>query len=229
MVIELIRKSSNSDITILHCISEYPTPIQNANLGTIVKLRELFGDVVSIGLSDHTDNIVVPVLAALLGASTIEKHLTLSKNEYFPSGLPNPDVKFSLIPKDFNKMCELIRLVEGYGVVNIDQGVEIVKDLLDSGAFGQEIKKQLGADIHKAVYVKEFHNEEIWISGGLRRSLIATKSIKKGDQLLFKENFDILRPGHGSHPIYLDRINNGFADKDLELGHGLSLNDLKEI
>jgi N,N'-diacetyllegionaminate synthase len=91
-------------ITVLHCTTEYPTPMEDVNLRAMVAMRTAFG--VNTGYSDHTPGIVIPVAAVALGATIIEKHFTLDRN------LPGPDHKASLEPHELKAMVEGIRNVE---------------------------------------------------------------------------------------------------------------------
>jgi N-acetylneuraminate synthase len=90
-----------NNITLLHCTTEYPAPINETNLRAMLTLAKTFG--LRTGLSDHTDGITVPIAAAALGACVIEKHLTLNRS------LPGPDHKASLEPAEFSKMVRGIR------------------------------------------------------------------------------------------------------------------------
>lgn len=91
-------------ITILHCNTEYPTPIKDVNLHAMCSIRDAFS--VSVGYSDHSPGIEVPIAAVALGATVIEKHLTLDRN------LPGPDHKASLEPKEFKAMVSSIHKVQ---------------------------------------------------------------------------------------------------------------------
>ena len=88
-------------ITILHCNTEYPSPLADVNLLAMQSICEAFG--VAVGYSDHTPGIEVPIAAVALGATVIEKHLTLDRN------LPGPDHKASLEPDEFAAMVRAIR------------------------------------------------------------------------------------------------------------------------
>jgi N,N'-diacetyllegionaminate synthase len=92
------------NITILHCNTEYPTPMQDVNLRAMLTLGREFN--LKYGYSDHTLGINIPVAAAALGASVIEKHFTLSKE------MEGPDHKASLEPKELIAMIKGIREVE---------------------------------------------------------------------------------------------------------------------
>ena len=93
-----------TQITVLHCNTEYPTPMKDVNLRAMCSIRDAFG--VAVGYSDHTVGIEVPIAAVASGATVIEKHLTLDKN------LPGPDHRASLEPKDFAAMVRSIRNIE---------------------------------------------------------------------------------------------------------------------
>ncbi|MCS6943350.1 MAG: pseudaminic acid synthase [Geminocystis sp.] len=98
------RRMGNEQIVLLKCVSEYPTPHEDAHLRTIPNMRETFG--VPVGLSDHTPGISVPVAAVALGTVMVEKHFILDRN------LKSPDSAFSLTPAEFKAMVEAIRQVE---------------------------------------------------------------------------------------------------------------------
>ena len=91
-------------ITVLHCTTEYPTPMDEVNLRAMQSIQAAFG--VAIGYSDHTAGIEVSIAAAALGATVIEKHFTLDKN------LPGPDHKASLEPGELRDMVSAIRHIE---------------------------------------------------------------------------------------------------------------------
>lgn len=91
-------------ITLLHCNTEYPTPMQDVNLRAMQQMKERFG--VKVGYSDHTPGIEVPIAAVALGAEVIEKHFTLDKT------LHGPDHKASLEPQELKAMVSAIRNIE---------------------------------------------------------------------------------------------------------------------
>lgn len=93
-----------SRITVLHCTTEYPTPMEDVNLGAMNTIREKLG--VEIGYSDHTPGIEIPTAAVAMGASVIEKHFTLDRS------LPGPDHQASLEPAELKAMVRAIRNVE---------------------------------------------------------------------------------------------------------------------
>ena len=91
-------------ITVLHCTTEYPTPMGEVNLRAMNSIRNTFG--VAVGYSDHTVGIEVAVAAVALGASVIEKHFTVDRS------LPGPDHKASLEPSELIAMVKAIRNIE---------------------------------------------------------------------------------------------------------------------
>lgn len=92
------------DISILHCNTEYPTPMEDVNLKTMNTIGNELG--IQIGYSDHTLGIEVPIAAVALGAKIIEKHFTLDRN------LPGPDHRASLEPDELKEMVKAIRNIE---------------------------------------------------------------------------------------------------------------------
>jgi len=92
------------NITVLHCTTEYPTPMAEVNLRAMQSIHAAFG--VTIGYSDHTSGIEVAIAAVALGAKVIEKHFTLDRN------LPGPDHKASLEPQELKAMVAAIRNIE---------------------------------------------------------------------------------------------------------------------
>lgn len=93
-----------SDIIVLHCNTEYPTPMADVNLRAMDDLRRSLG--VEVGYSDHTKGIEVPIAAVALGATVIEKHFTLDKT------MEGPDHKASLEPDELKAMVDAIRNIE---------------------------------------------------------------------------------------------------------------------
>lgn len=98
------RRALLSNVTLLHCITEYPAPLEDVNLRAIGQMREKFG--LPVGFSDHTDGYLASIAAVSVGACMIEKHFTLDKNA------KGPDHKASLDPSNLKRMVDEIRLVE---------------------------------------------------------------------------------------------------------------------
>jgi N,N'-diacetyllegionaminate synthase len=112
-------------ITVLHCNTEYPTPVKNVNLRCMQTIAQAFQ--VRVGYSDHTLGIELPIAAVALGASIIEKHLTLDRN------LPGPDHKSSLLTQEYKAMVQAIRNIEialGNGIKKPSSDEEKNKDFI---------------------------------------------------------------------------------------------------
>lgn len=97
-----LHANGGTEIALLKCTSAYPAPPESMNLRTIPEMAQRFG--VEVGLSDHTLGIAVPVAAVGLGASIIEKHFTLSRND------PGPDSTFSLEPHELKQMIDAVHI-----------------------------------------------------------------------------------------------------------------------
>lgn len=102
--VRVLRSNGCGEITLLHCTSEYPAPMQNVNIKAMLTLKNTFR--CSVGYSDHTQGIEIPIAAAALGATVIEKHFTLDKN------MEGPDHKASLEPEELKQMVRAIRNIE---------------------------------------------------------------------------------------------------------------------
>lgn len=102
--IDTLRQNGSSQITVLHCNTEYPTPYADVNLKAMLTLKEKLN--VAVGYSDHTQGIEIPIAAVALGATVIEKHFTLDR------GMKGPDHKASLEPMELYDMVRMIRNIE---------------------------------------------------------------------------------------------------------------------
>lgn len=111
----LLKNGLTKDqITILHCNTQYPTPMKDVNLKAMLTIKHDFETVV--GYSDHTQGIEVPIAAIALGAEVIEKHFTLDRN------MVGPDHKASLEPQELKAMVQAIRNIEqalGTGIKHV--------------------------------------------------------------------------------------------------------------
>ncbi len=104
MDILLEARVKKDDLTILHCNTEYPTPMEDVNLKAMLTMRDELG--VNVGYSDHTLGIEIPIAAVAMGATVIEKHFTLDRT------LPGPDHIASLEPDELKSMVQVIRNIE---------------------------------------------------------------------------------------------------------------------
>jgi N,N'-diacetyllegionaminate synthase len=159
------------NITLLHCNTEYPTPLEDVNLKAMITIKNKFRT--KIGYSDHTSGIDISIAAVALGASVIEKHITIDKS------LEGPDHKASIEPYELGVMVKRIR----------------------------EIELALG-DGEKRVSKSEAKNINI-----ARKSIVASKPIKKGD-VLTVNNITIKRPGNGVSPMLWDTVLGSVSVKD---------------
>ena len=100
----VLKKYGTTDITLMHCTTDYPAPIKDVNLNSMNTLKERFG--FPVGYSDHTSGIEIDLAAVAMGATIIEKHFTLDRN------LSGPDHKASLEPDELKAMIDGIRKVE---------------------------------------------------------------------------------------------------------------------
>lgn len=162
------------NITILHCNTEYPTPMKDVNILAMLSIQENFGT--KIGYSDHTLGIEVPIAAVALGAKMIEKHFTLDRS------LPGPDQLASLEPQELKNMVLAIRNIE-----------------LAMGGSG--IKEPSESEIKNIVIA--------------RKSIVAKKSIKKGERFS-ENNITSKRPGTGISPMDWDKVMGKLASKNFE-------------
>ena len=102
--VQVLRDHGTTDLSLLHCTTEYPAPYNEVNLKVINAMQDQFG--VKVGYSDHTQGIEVAVAAVAMGAEIIEKHFTLSRE------MEGPDHKASLEPQELKSMVQAIRNVE---------------------------------------------------------------------------------------------------------------------
>ena len=104
LAVKTCKEAGNDDITLLKCTSSYPAPIEDANLMTMVDMKQRYG--VKVGLSDHTMGFDVAVAAVALGATLVEKHFILDRS------IGGPDAAFSMEIGEFASMVKSIRNVE---------------------------------------------------------------------------------------------------------------------
>ena len=102
--VRTFESAGGKELTILQCVSQYPTPLEEVNLLKIPALKKAFG--YPVGFSDHTEGSVAAIGAVTLGATFIEKHFTLSHD------LEGPDHRFSSTPEEFKSYIDSIRKIE---------------------------------------------------------------------------------------------------------------------
>ncbi len=189
-------------LVILQCVSAYPLPAEQSNLGVIETLRHTFG--VPAGLSDHTMDVDrVPAVAAALGACLIEKHLTLDRS------LPGPDHPFSLEPGEFTRMVDTVRAVQA---MPAEQRLPWVR-----GRFG-DVTALIGSG------VKQIQPAERELYPHDKRSIHAIADID-ADEPLSAGNVRVLRSERnlvpGLHPRYWDVVCGALTTSPLAAGEGV--------
>ena len=147
--------TQKENITLLHCHSEYPTPMADVNLKAMLSMGERFN--VPVGYSDHTVGIEIPVAAVAMGASVIEKHFTLDKK------MKGPDHKASLDPKELKAMVLAIRNIEQA----LGDGVKkpTAKELQNKKVAQKSI--HIAGDLRKGTVLTEKHLNMKRPSGGI--------------------------------------------------------------
>ena len=134
--LDVITKHHNH-ISILHCVSQYPTEPQNTNLNTIKYLQKNYPQY-TIGYSDHTIGISTPVAAVAMGSQIIEKHITLDRR------MKGTDQAGSLGPDGINRLIRDIRVLElafGKEELFIDPSVQLAKEKLERSIATNKIIK----------------------------------------------------------------------------------------
>lgn len=114
--IRTIKSTGNNNIILLQSVTQYPSPIKDANILSMVSMKKKFG--LNVGYSDHSLGISIPVASVALGACVIEKHFTDNKKNI------GPDHPHSLDPQEFSEMVEMVRDVEkalGDGVKKVEK------------------------------------------------------------------------------------------------------------
>lgn len=175
--VRCVQKYHN-DITLLHCSIKYPTPLCEVNMGVLDTLKLAFPEV-AIGYSDHTFEISdAPVQAVYLGATVIEKHITLDKK------MEGPDHFFALEPQELQHM-----------VSDINEA----RKAYENGNF-------ISDTILYGSSAKVCHEHEKYLRDFCYMTLFARRDIKKGEVIRSKD-LSILRPGKkipGLEPKYLN-------------------------
>ena len=172
--IEAAREGGCKELAILHCVSGYPAPAEDYNLRTLVDMRQKF-DLVT-GLSDHTIDNTTAIASVALGASIIEKHVTLDRNG------GGPDDSFSLEAKELKELCA---------------GAKVAWQSLGGIDYGKKSSEQGSVKFRRSLYfVKDVNAGELITSEHIRSirpgfglapkhldkiiGLTAVQNIKKG-------------------------------------------------
>ncbi|MDR0585678.1 MAG: N-acetylneuraminate synthase family protein [Treponema sp.] len=196
-------------LCLLHCITAYPAPAEEYNLRLIPLLGGIFG--CEAGVSDHSlDPVLVPVLASALGASAIEKHFCLSRDD------PGLDDPIALPPGDFAVMVKALR--RAFTMKKEAVVAEI------AGAYGAErTEKVLGDGVRRLAPAEKANYERT------RRSIHALRAIQQGetitgDMIAVLRTEKTLRPGLA--PLWIERIAGKQAKNDIPAGQGIRFEDV---
>ena len=179
-----LKRGGTKSITLLHCNTQYPTPMADVNLTAMHTLRERFG--LPIGYSDHTQGIEVPIAAAALGAQVIEKHFTADNSQI------GPDHAFSMNPATWKEMVDRARELEnalGTGIKTVEKNeketvvlqrraVRVKRELESGTVITEDMLEELRPAPVDAVF--PYQKGDI-----LGRRLIADK--EKGDYIKWNE------------------------------------------
>lgn len=177
LALDACRRVGNGQIVLLKCTSSYPTPIEESNMVMIPHLAERFG--VISGLSDHSLGITVPIVATVLGAKVIEKHMILNKD------VGGPDASFSLDEKEFTEMVKAVREAElAMGKVDYT----LTENMIESRKFSRSL--YVAEDIKKGEVFTEKNIRSVRPGYGLHPKYlkdiigkIAKEDMEKGSSL----------------------------------------------
>lgn len=206
-----IFADSGCEHAFLHCVSAYPTRVEECNLGAIGTIRERTG--VPTGFSDHTTDFkTIPALAVSAGASLIEKHYTHDKKA---KGL---DHSFALDPGELKRMVKAIREVQA---IRPEERARWAKK-----RFGERrVEASMGSG------AKEIQPGERTLYPCDKRSLVAVRPIRAGEAFT-RDNVRVLRSERnlpqGMHPRYFDRVIGKRAARDVPYGHGITSEHVQE-
>lgn len=211
---EALSILGRENVTLLHCITSYPAPEEEYNLKLIPNLSRVFG--IPCGVSDHSlDPVLVPSIAAALGGTMIEKHITLSKKT---DGLDDP---VALTGEQFSLMSHCVRQCEA-AFRQYDKARDYILNQLKS-EYGERVEKIMGDGVKKLAPAEEANY------GRTNRSLHFMRSMKTGEVINI-EDIGVLRTEKvlsvGLHPRFLDKVIGAKLTRDVENGAGLQWEDI---
>jgi len=192
----------NKGLVLLHCTTNYPTPLNEVNLKAMETMEKEFG--LPVGYSDHTEGIEVSLDAVLLGACVIEKHFTLDRK------LPGPDHRASLEPKELKEMVEGIKDIEKAGRAEKNGKVKEFS-IRKPEALGDGVKKP--------------NQSELEVAKVARKGIKTSRDIKKGEKLT-EEMIVIKRPETGIKPKHFKYIIGKIAKSDIKKDQAINFEDL---
>lgn len=172
----------HTDLTILHCVSQYPTHPDNVNLNTIKYLQKHYGQY-RIGYSDHTIGIATPLAAVAMGAKVIEKHITIDRR------MKGTDQAGSLGPDGVNRMVRDIRVFEhsiGQEEIRIEKDVEAARKKLERSIATKRAMKKGEVVTENDIHLLSPGDGFKWIEKEMVIGKKLCKDIEK-DELIYKK------------------------------------------
>lgn len=229
--LEACERAGNSDITLLHCVSEYPAKLEEANILAMPNLAR-YGT--KYGLSDHTIGVsegdrgcadLCAILAASLGASMIEKHFIISRS------LGGVDSHFSMEEAEFATMASRVR------AVSVAMGGSLAKQdfankdndfakSIKSSDFANTTNNTKTKDNPKSHTINQDEIKHYKPKSPFARSLFVCEDIARGE-VLDTQNIRSIRPSDGLPPRYLPKILGAKATRDLKRGEPLKIGDFE--
>ena len=145
--IDVIQEYGSGDFILLHCVSGYPTPVEEINLDTITLLKKKFQ--CEVGLSDHTLGNTSAILSIALGAKVIEKHFTFDRSE------GGPDAEFSMEPHELKDLCS---------------SISMAYEAIGEGSFEMKKAEESNIKFRRSIYVvKDIKKGEKFTNNNIRR------------------------------------------------------------
>ncbi len=160
-------KKKGADFALLHCVSEYPCPLEDLNLATIPVLQKRYA--IPVGFSDHSLSIDPAVGAVALGARIVERHFTFDRNGW------GPDHKVGLMPAEFKKLVQEIRSVEA------------------DPQKGQASLQKPEVQLSMGTGIKKIEEGEAVYRGYFKKALVASRNIQEGETIT-KDMLYAMRP-----------------------------------
>ncbi len=180
LALDACKRVGNEDVTLLHCVSAYPAPMELVNLRTMTDMAKRFG--VRVGLSDHTMGSDVAIAAVAIGATMVEKHFILDR------AIGGPDAAFSMQQDEFATMVQSIR--------NVEKALGSVAYKLNSSTIkGREFSRSLyvAEDMKAGDIITEENVRSVRPGYGLAPKYLpeilgkrVNRDLKKGDRMMLE-------------------------------------------
>lgn len=214
-----ILSSANCNFALLHCISSYPTEVQDTKLNFISKFKNMFKNT-TIGYSGHEIGLEISLIAVLLGAKVIERHFTLDKN------LKGSDHSASLTPDEFSVLVQTIRMLEDQHKLPIQDKFEMCKILQDL-PFTKDVQKIVDAATREDANKREVYECELSCKFKLGKSLVYSGNFKRKHILSIKDiNVKVSQP-NGLSAEHFDECIDKVLTKEVFEDSILDVNDFE--